>query len=364
MFLKLRIYLIGDGMKKINFSKIFSAVFVVIFVVTFFAFPDEFLSGVKNGLNVCGNVIIPSLFPFLIISSFFVKSGLSDYKNKFTVFIAEKIFRLKSEFLSVILMSLIGGFPVGIRMINGLYDDGKIGTREAERLSLFCVNAGPAFVINAVGVSMLSNKKAGLIIFISLTLSSLLIAFVSRFFYKNEVSENIKIKVSKNFSEALVESVSDSISALISICAWIIFVSGFLLLADKINSVFIRDFLKAFSEVTTGAIIFSEKYPMYIIAGIIGFSGLCVHCQLLPNLNKMKIRLPVFFLGRILSALLSATICRILFMLFPCDMQTFSTLSSVTSGGLSVSIPAVCSLFFMCGLLILDLSLDRSKKIC
>ncbi len=351
-------------MKKINFTEIFSAFFVIIFVVSFFVFSNEFLTGAKRGLDICGNVIIPSLFPFLIISSFVSKSNFAFFENKITAFISEKVFCLPPCTLSVIFMSLIGGFPVGIRMINELYDSGKVTRNTAERLSLFCVNAGPAFVINAVGVMMIKNKKAGVIIFISITLASLFIAFASRFFYKNEVEKSEKICAEKSFSEALVKSVSDSTNALISICSWIIIVSSFLPLIDKMNYDVASVFLKAISEVTTGAMIFAEKYPAYFLSGIIAFGGLCVHCQLLPNLNKMKIRLPVFFLGRILSAILSMFISKILFTLFPCEVQTFSTLTEVPSGGLSVSIPAVASLFFMCGLLILDLSLDRSKKIC
>ena len=355
-----RIYLIGDDMKKLNFSFIF----VMIFLIFFFSFPREISNGVSEGFNVCKNVIVPSLFPFLIMSSFVVKSGLSDYENKITRFISEKIFRLPTATLPVILMSFIGGFPVGIRMAGELYNQGKINSKSAERLSLFCVNAGPAYVINAVGMMMLENKKAGVLIFISLTLASIFTAIFSGFFYKETANKNIKNSLRKNFSDSLVESVSDSVFSMLSICAWILFVSAFLPLIDKISWEFFRDFLKAFSEVTSGSIIFSEKYPAYFLAGVIGFNGLCVHCQLLPSLNKMKVRLSVFFISRILSAVLSTLIAKLLFEIFPCDIQTFSTLANTVSGGLSVSIPALCSLFFMCVLLILDLSLDRCKKIC
>ncbi len=354
------IYLIGDDMKKLNFSFIF----VLVFLIFFFTFPREISSGVSEGFNVCKNVIVPSLFPFLIISSFVVKSGLSDYENKITRFISQKIFRLPTEALPVILMSFIGGFPVGIKMASELYSQGKINSKAAERLSLFCVNAGPAYVINAVGMMMMKNKKAGVLIFISLTLASFLTAIFSGFFYKETVNPNIKKSLRKNFSDSLVESVSESVSAMISICAWILFISAFLPLTDKISWEFFRDFLKAFSEVTSGSIIFTKKYPAHFLAGVIGFNGLCVHCQLLPMLNKMKVKLSVFFTGRVLSAVLSMLIAKLLFEFFPCDVQTFSTLSNSVSGGLSVSIPALCSLFFMCGLLILDLSLDRCKKIC
>ena len=40
------------------------------------AAPSQAIEGAKNGLALCGNVIIPSLFPFFVLSSLVVDLGL------------------------------------------------------------------------------------------------------------------------------------------------------------------------------------------------------------------------------------------------------------------------------------------------
>ena len=42
------------------------------------AAPSQAIEGAKNGLALCGNVIIPSLFPFLVLAGFLVRSGVSQ----------------------------------------------------------------------------------------------------------------------------------------------------------------------------------------------------------------------------------------------------------------------------------------------
>ena len=41
------------------------------------AAPGEAIAGAKDGLALCGNVIIPSLFPFFVLASLVVDLGLA-----------------------------------------------------------------------------------------------------------------------------------------------------------------------------------------------------------------------------------------------------------------------------------------------
>lgn len=321
--------------------------------------PTVSTSAVIDALNICGKIVIPSLFPFLIISSFIMGCNLPKNSGK----IFSKIFKLPVCCFSVVLMGLLGGYPVGMNMISELYRQNKITEKTAHRLALFCINPGPAFVINGVGVSMLHNKNIGIILFVSVTFSSLLIGFFTRFFCEksNEISCENKEQIS--FSENLVSSVSKSISSMLSICAWIIFVSS---ITGILSSLPIRNFgiiFKSIAEVTTGCIMLKDKSPVFISA-LIGFGGLTVHCQVLPNVNIIKMKIPFFFFGRILSSVLAFFICKFLLLFFPSTVNTFATSSKILSGGVSSSIPGAMGLIFLCALLILNFTLDREQKMC
>ena len=71
-----------------KFSKKFSAAIKSIQTIVLIAltiiistiilvFPEYSSNGVKKGLTFCSNILIPSLFPFMVISGFIVKSNLS-----------------------------------------------------------------------------------------------------------------------------------------------------------------------------------------------------------------------------------------------------------------------------------------------
>ncbi|MEG1243984.1 MAG: hypothetical protein RSD17_04040, partial [Oscillospiraceae bacterium] len=49
-------------------------IIVIILAYCLLRYPDTVSSGIKEGLYLCSGVIIPSLFPFMVLSSFLIKS--------------------------------------------------------------------------------------------------------------------------------------------------------------------------------------------------------------------------------------------------------------------------------------------------
>ena len=154
--------------------------FVIIFLLV--SFPDVISSGIRNGLFLCANTLIASMFPFFVLSSFLLRTGAVEYMGKFFDRFSRKVFRLSGNAFSVFFISLFSGFPVGAKLVSSMFDEKKLSLSQSSRLMCCCVNAGPAFVIGAVGNAMLSNRMAGLIIFVSLSLSAFFVLFFSRFF--------------------------------------------------------------------------------------------------------------------------------------------------------------------------------------
>ena len=71
--------------------------------------------GVRNGLFLCGETVIPSLFPFMIISSWL------DFNISITDNIADKIciklFGIPSSLMLVFVIGLLSGYPMGAKII-------------------------------------------------------------------------------------------------------------------------------------------------------------------------------------------------------------------------------------------------------
>lgn len=330
--------------------------------------PKIATDGISSGLTLCAQIVIPSLFPFLFLSSFITKSGLC---NKLS-FIFEKptrfLFKLPGCCAGVILMSLIGGFPVGAKMTYELYKNKDISISQAQRMMLFCINPGPAFVISAVGYSMLGNSKIGVILFAALCLSSIIIGIVTGIFSKednndgdtiNKKNDNEKISMSLAFTN----SAGDATNAMLNICVWVILfscLSGLLTVIpmSKLTNATILCFL----EVTSGCCYAAKDLGVASVAFVLGWSGLCVHCQIMQYIKGVNCKIFNFFVARIACATLCSFLCTKLLDVFPCEAQTFASNSLAFSTSFSVSIPAVIALLFMSAILILDL--DTKKEIC
>ena len=89
-------------------------------------FPSAAANGISDGMRYAAEMLIPSLFPFMVISSFLIRSGASDSFGKAFAPVTEKLFGLPKDCGAAIILSFIGGFPVGAKCVRLLYDEGKI----------------------------------------------------------------------------------------------------------------------------------------------------------------------------------------------------------------------------------------------
>ena len=340
----------------------FAIIICVSSAVLLISFPKLCAEGVRKGIKLCAEIIVPSLFPFLVLSSFATLSGTTDFLGKKTDSFFRKIFNLSGRGGAVVFFSLFAGFPVGVSMACDLFMKNKISKTEAERIALSCVNAGPAFVIGAVGSTLLSSFKAGLLIFISLSVSSVFITYLSKFIFPENLQINNHNLSHSSISQSLVSAVYNASKSMFSICSWIIFFSCFLnLITSKSENETFTLAATSFLEVCSGSILLSEKCSPVILSALIGWGGLCVHTQVFPSVLKIGIKAKVYFCFRILNCTFSSIICYFLFKIFPCEVSVFSQGITAVSKTFAVSAPAAIGLILMSAILILDL--DIGKKV-
>ena len=190
------------------------------------ALPSVSAAGVKKGLLVCASSAVPSLYPFCVLSAFFVRSGLCGYLGKLLEKPVRILFNLPGSAGAAACMSFVAGYPVGAGMTAALFEQGRISQADAQRMTLFCVNAGPAFVIGGVGAGMLGSARAGVVIFSSLTLASLTLGLLTRFIPRESGTEcSVPAADFSPLSRALPEAVTEGTKNMISICAWIVIFS-------------------------------------------------------------------------------------------------------------------------------------------
>lgn len=330
-----------------------------------FSAPALCAQGVREALTLCGNTVIPSLFPFMVLSGFLVHSGLSAALGRAAAPVTARLFRLPGVSAGVILMSLVGGFPVGVKMTAQLLDSGALSVPQAKRMCLFCVNAGPAFVISAVGTAMLGSTRAGVILYASVCISALLLGFASRRFSgaAAAVSQKSAVLRLENPAAALSESVRESVYAMLQICAWVVLFGA---LGAYLRTLPLSEpaavWLRCLTEVTAGVPAAAGLLSLPMLAAVLSFAGLSVHCQILGSLTHCGVRYGTFLAARLAACVLSFFACTLLLKVFPCEISVFSSSGTVVPAAYSVSAPSFVALMLMSILLILEV--EPRRKVC
>lgn len=300
--------------------------------------------GAHKGILYCVNTLIPSLFIFMIFTSFIVNSGITQNLSKILNPITKFLFYLPGCTAPIIILSLIGGYPVGARGAKSLYESKEINIEQLNRLMTFSVNAGPAFIIEIVGNILLKNYKLGCLIFIVQIILSLCIGIISgmlarkkklNFYFNKNKYKNSKL----NISDSLIKSCSETSKSIITMSALIVVfytlieilncsllkkdvLSNFFTSNDSINS--FRAIFISILEMTSGCneVIFKNA-PTDIIFFAVGFGGICAHLQIKSIFGKDDFRFIKFTAYRLLNGILTALFVPILMNMFPHYSPTF-----------------------------------------
>ncbi|MBE7013808.1 MAG: hypothetical protein E7419_01215 [Ruminococcaceae bacterium] len=280
-------------------------ILTLIFLILLVIFPLEVSNSVASSLDLCLKSVIPALFPFLIVSYIITETSIPN--NYFTLFLS-KLFNISPQSVPAYISGILCGYPIGGKMALELFEKGKIGKNEKDRLLIFANNSGPGFIIGMVGGVLFKSIHTGMIIYISHVFSSLIYAIITSF-SASKVKYSIPKENKKiSFLPALSFSIRKSMESLINITGVILFFSSVISLLNLIPSVdsfSFKGLLFGLLEMTNGIkVIVSSTLSLRLKAAIssflVTFSGFCVFMQL--KSFSEKINTASYFLGKTLCA--------------------------------------------------------------
>lgn len=357
----------------IRLSKWFLGGIGVLILILLLLFSAPISRSVAEGVSICLDILVPSLFVFLILSDLFVQTGILSHLLKPFGWICGKLFHLPTSLGAVLLMSLLCGYPVGARLIRNLVDQKQISPKMGTRLLCFCVNAGPAFLIGSVGIPIFGSLKLGVVLFCSHVTAFFVVGIISGFQKEEVDSFSVTVK-SPSFSEALVTSVKSATNAMVNICAFVLLFSGilgllrqigFFHLLESISTSFLPIPSGTVSALVTGilevsnGVVLCKQVPgamsFFLTVVITAFGGLCVHMQIRAILSKTGVSMKPFYRYRILYIATSLVTSFILFQILEDSISVFSTNSAIiASVGQSNPYASILLLIFSVFLLCCD----------
>ena len=285
------------------------------------------LEGARHGLFICANIIVPSLFPFFVLTLLLSALGAPQLISKRAEPVMRALFGLSGASCAPLVLGLFGSYPIGAATTAELYRRGIIEKTEAERLLPFCNNTGPAFIIGAAGVGVFGSAPLGLLLYLCHAAAALCVGFIfcagkgAR--AKGEASEFAAVQ---SLPQALSGCVKSAAASTITICGFVVFFSVFTALLDYFGlfSSVIGQMSKALGlelhfsrSLLTGALELGSgigsmhglgvtPLNLALASFVLGFGGLSVHCQTLAVLEGTEIKCALHFAGRIAHGIISA----------------------------------------------------------
>ncbi len=345
-------YSIGDIM-KINKNRFLTIALLMLAGVPI-CFSVQSKEGALLGLALAQKVVIPSLLPLLILFNLAQEFAARRPAAEFCKRLMRVLFHLPGCSLSAVLFGLSGGYPAGALLTAALYEDEKITRREACRIMQFNMSGGAGFIITAVGVGILKSKKAGLVLFASVTAAAVICAVFGGIFARKENISKSEFAKPCDSGDALNKSVEASLRSVLKLSAYIILFCAFR------EILHIPEIFAPAIEITSGLTAASGRFSLPQTAFFLAFGGFCVHLQILPVLRKLKMPYFKFFAGRLFCGALSFMICILLLQIFPQEAQVFSNYSGGVVRGTSIN--GTLSVFMLLGSAVFIFDLENRKK--
>lgn len=311
-------------------------------------------------MTLCKDVLIPSMFPFLILSNFVALSEVSHTIGKLMKPICKHIFHLPESTGSAILLGLTCGYPTGVVMTERLLESGEIDTFTAKRLLRFCYSSGLPFAVTAVGTVLLGSTKLGFIVWASNSLSAVLIGIFDGIRHRKIKTEENVLWLSEPIGQSIVNSVKLGSTAMLNVCAYVIIFGCFNGILGNIGVA--RDYALPLLEITNGVKNSIGVLSVPVIALYTGIGGICIHLQLQQSCLEAGMTFFEFFGYRVVQGIFSLGLCFGLMELFPIDADVFSNMATVQREFFSVSGVATAMMIVMCVVLLLDI--DNKRKKC
>lgn len=312
---------------------ILKLVIIPLLLILFIVFPKPMADSISESISVCLDVIIPSMFVFMVMSSYIIDEGIYKTLISPIYIIMKRILPLNKELFSIFMLSLIGGYPTGIKLLRERIAENKNYHEIYERMTAFCYCVSPVFAVNIIGYGVYGSVEAGVTVYISNVLACFVLAIFTAGRINRESTEINSVNTEKYNPKGLIFCINSSSNALLTICAVIICFNSVM---SVINSLLMEfgivphEIVSGFFEISNLTKITTPS-PLYLpfFSLISSFGGVCVLFQtvaLAGNNFSMK----YFFIGRIICGVLSALFTYIIMSFWEISAGTSTETASYT----------------------------------
>lgn len=260
------------------------------------------LGGAAEGITLCLYTVIPSLFPFFVLSAL-INSALIG--SRITVLRPlGRLCGIPAGSESLLVLGLIGGYPVGAQSIYQAYHNGQLSKSDARRMLGFCNNAGPAFIFG-MAASLFTSRWTPWLIWLLHIGSALIVGLLLP---GKSVGSCEGVPASP---VSVAEALDRGCKVMLSVCGWVVIFRvilafcqrWFLWLLPRVAQVGFIGLLELSNGCYNLRFISSESVRFVMCVSFLSFGGLCVAMQTVSVAKELGTGM--YFPGKLLQGVIT-----------------------------------------------------------
>ncbi len=335
-------------------------------LISFFLviFSRSNLAAATNGLTLWATCVVPSLFPFFVITNLLTQTKVVDFTGRLLDKCMRPLFNVPGIGGFAFVMGLISGYPVGAKVVADFRENGEITKDEGERMLAFTNNSGPLFILSSVGIGLFGDTKTGFLLLATHILSCITVGIIlgkfskksdaefrkkySKYYHSHKSNTTIqdhyhvqnsyttKTKSSKNVNfknlgEVLGNSINNSISTILMIGGFVVIFSVIISILNQTHALdflanlikpllnvcgfdldFAKPVISGIIELTNGVKgvssiqIKSISQNVILCAFLLGFGGFSVLLQVFSIVAKTDLSMKKYFIGKFMQGTFAA----------------------------------------------------------
>ena len=296
----------------------------------FLVFEETLTEAARNAMHLSALHVIPTLFPYMVISSTIVSLGLLDPICRFIP--THRILRLPQSSAPVILTGMIGGFPTGALGACKLYESGVLTREDAGRVCALSSCASPAFIIGTVGAMW--GREYALFLLITQTVTAFAIAAIlARGRENHSTPRTVKQMPYSGPTRAICTAIYESALSCVGICGYIVF---FRVIASLIGTLIpsLYEYAAAVLEFSSGAAAgasYGGVFGISLTGFAVGFAGVSVFMQTMNITSRHAIPFTPIFVTKLAQGALLSLASAVFYAVFSPEAETTLTCTKMHS---------------------------------
>lgn len=291
------------------------------------------IAGAREGITLCLFTVIPSLFPFFVlsglISSCFVGKPIPALRP------LGRLCGVPNGAESLLLLGLIGGYPIGAQGVYQAYKSGQLRRADADRMLGFCNNAGPAFIFGMAS-ALFAVPTAPLALFLIHGMSAILTGML----LPKKASAACQIVPAQALT--VPQALERGVRTMGNVCGWVVLFRVILTFSQRwflwLLPPEAQTLLSGILELSNGCVAL-QAIPLQgtrflLCTCFLSLGGLCVATQTASVVKDLG--MGMYFPGKLLQTAISFLLAAPLqYVLFPRD-QVLAVSPLLLCGALSL----------------------------